>query len=103
MSRRTVLQIGMQIESLATALENRDLDDLRVLAGRLKATADKQGIPEMCAVASELEQNVSADADWMTMVRLTNDLLDLCRSTQRAKVTEDQAGSNSADAAGTHS
>ena len=102
-SRRTALHIGMQIESLASALENRNLEELKALAGRLKATAEKQGISEIRDVASELEANVSQDADWMAMVRLTHDLLELCRSTQRAKITDDDAeqAQNASGAVGT--
>ena len=81
-SKQTALRIGEQIERLARALDSQDLDGLAALAGRLNATATKQGVTEIAEVAANLQ--VAADElDVTETVRLTSELLVLCRSTQK--------------------
>ena len=80
-SKQTALRIGEQIERLARALDSQDLDGLAVLAGRLNATATKQGVTEIAEVAANL-QVAADDLDLAETIRLTNELLGLCRSTQ---------------------
>jgi hypothetical protein len=52
------------------------------MAGRLAATAAKEGVPEIHDLAAQLQQAASHDPDLLTTVKLTTDLLELCRSTQ---------------------
>jgi diguanylate cyclase (GGDEF)-like protein/PAS domain S-box-containing protein len=83
-SKQTALRIGVEIERLAAALDEQDLFGLTVLAGRLKATAAKEGIAPIAEAAAQLEQVAADDPNLMEVVQLTTDLLRLCRSTQRA-------------------
>jgi putative nucleotidyltransferase with HDIG domain len=83
-SKQTALRIGLQIERLAGALDAQDFPNLAAMASRLSATASQEGVPEIAQLAIELESCASADPDLMTVVKLTTDLLQLCRSTQRS-------------------
>jgi putative nucleotidyltransferase with HDIG domain len=93
-SKQTALRIGLQIERLAGALDAHDFSDLAAMASRLSATASQEGVPEIAQLSSELQTCASADADLMTVVKLTTDLLQLCRSTQSsylARQSEEEA------------
>jgi len=81
---RGAVQIGLQIEHLAYALDNRNPAELAALAERLKRTATQEGIQPIIDVAAQLEAVAHAHEDWGDLVRLTSDLLELCRMTQRA-------------------
>ena len=83
-SKQTALQIGVEIERLAAALDEQDLFGLGVLAGRLKATAAKEGAPLIAEAAAQLEQAAADDPNLREVVQLTTELLQLCRSAQRA-------------------
>jgi diguanylate cyclase (GGDEF)-like protein/putative nucleotidyltransferase with HDIG domain len=85
-SKHTALRIGLQIERLAGALDAQDFPNLAAMASRLAATASQEGVPEIARLASELEACASADPDLMTVVKMTTDLLELCRSTQSSYV-----------------
>ena len=83
-SKQTALRIGLQMERLASALDSRDYSNLSAMAGRLSATATKEGVPEIAELAAELEKCAATDPDLVTVVGLTTDLLDLCRATQKS-------------------
>jgi diguanylate cyclase (GGDEF)-like protein/putative nucleotidyltransferase with HDIG domain len=83
-TKETALSIGAEIERVAGALDNRDISGLATLAGRLKQTAAKGDFPQLSELAAELEAAADDGAEMTTLVLLTHDLLDLCRSTQRA-------------------
>jgi diguanylate cyclase (GGDEF)-like protein/PAS domain S-box-containing protein len=92
-SKHTALRIGLQIERLASALDAQDFPNLSAMAGRLTATATKEGVPQIAELAAELEQAASSEPDLINIVQLTTDLLELCRSTQSSylsAVTEDE-------------
>jgi len=78
----TALRIGVQIERLATAIDAKDYPALSVMAGRLAATAAKEGVIEIAELATELEQTAQEDPDLLKIVSLTTNLLELCRATQ---------------------
>jgi diguanylate cyclase (GGDEF)-like protein len=81
-SKQSALRIGMQIERLADALDSQDLASLTAMAGHLSATARKEGVPQIADLAGQLEQLARTQPDLMEMVKLTTELLQLCRSTQ---------------------
>ena len=83
-SKQTALGIGLQIENLAAAMDRQDAAAIVVQAERLKRTATKYGVGRIAICAEELEQLAGGEADLMTLAEVTNELLDLCRSTQRA-------------------
>jgi diguanylate cyclase (GGDEF)-like protein/PAS domain S-box-containing protein len=82
--KQTALRIGLQIESLATAVDKQDYVGLAAQAERLKGTAAKYGVPHIVDVAQQLEQSAREGKDHVQLAKLTNDLFDLCRSTQSA-------------------
>jgi diguanylate cyclase (GGDEF)-like protein/PAS domain S-box-containing protein/putative nucleotidyltransferase with HDIG domain len=84
---QTAMQIGLQIERLADALDARDVDGLQTLASRLGAMARYHRI-ESIAVAAEKIQIAAAQENlqWINLLRDTQVLLNLCRSTQNASL-----------------
>jgi hypothetical protein len=87
-SQQTALEIGLQTEGLADALDRRNVDELAHMALRLRKTAREHGIREIEELAAEIEECVESDSDLVSLVDLTTKLLDLCRSTQRACLSE---------------
>jgi diguanylate cyclase (GGDEF)-like protein/PAS domain S-box-containing protein len=89
MSKQTALQIGLQIEKLASALDAQDLPSLATMAGHISATAGAHGVTPIADVAARLEHSVTAEPDPVAVTRLTIDLIDLCRSTYKSYVHND--------------
>ena len=88
-SKQTALKIGLEIERLATALDQRDIFGMSTLASRLKATATQHCVPQIADVAQQLEEAATDDPDLIQLVQLTGELLDLCRMTQNAYLRDD--------------
>jgi diguanylate cyclase (GGDEF)-like protein len=80
-SKQTALQLGVQVERLANAVDTRDHRTLRLMAGRIHANACDHGIDSIARVAAQLEQAASSGGNWVELTQLTLQLLDLCRST----------------------
>jgi diguanylate cyclase (GGDEF)-like protein/PAS domain S-box-containing protein/putative nucleotidyltransferase with HDIG domain len=80
--QQTALRIRLEIERLACALDERDLSMLSAMAGRIAAVATKDGLPSIASVAATLEKTASDTPDLEGVLKLTNELLDLCRSPQ---------------------
>jgi hypothetical protein len=89
-SKQTALRIGLQIERLAGALDAQDFPNLAAMASRLSATASQEGVPEIAELSTELQACAATDPDLMTVVKLTTDLLQLCRSTQSSYLARPQ-------------
>lgn len=83
-SKQTALRIGTQIEKLAAAVDSQNLAALQDMAGRVRSTAARCNVPEIAQVAERLEKEAQRDPDYAELLALTNELLGLCRSTQRA-------------------
>jgi diguanylate cyclase (GGDEF)-like protein/putative nucleotidyltransferase with HDIG domain len=83
-SKQTALKIGLEIERLARTLDNHDILGLAALAGRLKATALKSGVHEIAEIAAQLELSAARDPELANLIKLTQELMALCRSTQNA-------------------
>ncbi len=81
-SKETALRIGEQMERLIQALDEQNVTALAALAGRLNATATKQGVAEIAEASARL-QAAACRTDEDETVRLTAELLELCRSTQK--------------------
>ncbi len=90
-SKESALSIGLQIEQLAHAIDEQDLDGLSALAERLELTAHKHGIEKIEQVANQLRELVAEEDDLQHLIMVTHDLLDLCRSTQRASIEREAA------------
>jgi diguanylate cyclase (GGDEF)-like protein/PAS domain S-box-containing protein len=88
-SKYNALQIGLQIERLSKAVDERDRVGILASASQLEATAAHCNIHEIRAVAAELRQAAACGDDVQEMIKMTHQLIDLCRSTQRAYVDID--------------
>jgi putative nucleotidyltransferase with HDIG domain len=88
-SREAAFSIGRAIENLAYALDRQHSPTLAALAGRLKLSAAKQGLPELQSLASRLEEAAGNDEELAVVVGLTQELLDLCRTVHRAYLRPD--------------
>lgn len=83
--KQTALQLGLQIERLAAALDERDAEGLNALASRVAQVARRNGVDKIAEAAEKLENDATDDdADWLTLMGTTVDLLELCRSAQNA-------------------
>jgi putative nucleotidyltransferase with HDIG domain len=69
-----------QAEQLAMALEAQDLALVRAMAGRMAATANRDGLGDVVKAASELEHSVATHPDLDELTRQVNELVGLCRS-----------------------
>jgi diguanylate cyclase (GGDEF)-like protein/PAS domain S-box-containing protein len=79
--RQVALEIGLQIEKLAIALDLRDVPALAGIAGLLKATAREHDILQVLEIAVQIEESAASESDWAELNQLTGELLNLCRST----------------------
>ena len=80
-----VLQIGLQVERLACALDSQDIPTTAALAGRLAALAAKEGETQIAELARQIQRGASKGGDVIDMVKLTTELTELCRSTLQAR------------------
>jgi hypothetical protein len=80
--QQTALRIRLEIERLACALDERDLSMLSAMASRVAAVAAKDGMPQIAEVATTLEKTASTQSDLEGVLKLTSELLELCRSPQ---------------------
>ncbi|MDA1053412.1 MAG: diguanylate cyclase [Planctomycetota bacterium] len=87
MSRQTALQMATQIEELARALDEQDLATIEALATRLQSTAACAGATEVETLAGKLSESATSSDDVSEIFELTIELMDLCRSAQRAAVS----------------
>ncbi len=88
LSDTTALSFGTQIEWLAEAIEQQNVTSLAALAGRLNRTALRHGVTKIADAAETLEAAASTVCDMSTLVNLTTELLELCRSVQRTHIQE---------------
>lgn len=85
-SIETALSIGLQIERLASALDQQDISGLQAMATRLKETTTKLDVTEIADKAAELESSLNEDEELMSILSVAGELMDLCRSTQYSYV-----------------
>ncbi len=81
-SPQTAIQLGVQLERLADALDHQDVAGLAALASRLRQTAQQANLADIASLATRLEESAKQDEPLVRMVGLTTELLQLCRSTQ---------------------
>jgi diguanylate cyclase (GGDEF)-like protein/PAS domain S-box-containing protein len=75
-----IARVQEQTERLAKALEGQDLSLLRAMAGRLVATAGRDGLNDVARLAGELEQSAAHHPDLLQIVKKVNELMSLCQS-----------------------
>ena len=87
--KESALSIGMQIEHLADALEEQDLERLAAMAIRVQQVAEQYGVAPVAEQADLLNQAVTgSNQDLLSILQSAGDLLTLCRSTQTTYVEE---------------
>ena len=86
LSKAAALNIGLQIERLAEALDNHDREGINAIASRLKETATKHGADSIAMQAEEIALELKEDCELYELISCTNRLIDLCRSSQRALI-----------------
>ena len=79
--KQVALEIGLQIEKLATALDGNDTAALEGMAKLLHAAASTHGVPAIAKAAEELEHAAGARRDSCQIAELTIQLIDVCRAT----------------------
>ncbi len=80
---RTAMQIGMQIERLARAIDAKDTVGLRILSDQLATMAKENRIDAIAEAASRLHHAAEDEnAQWLRLLDDTQVLLGLCRATQ---------------------
>ena len=88
-SSQTAMRIGFQIELLADALDARDVEGLQTLASGLGAMARQHRIESIAVAAEKIQVAAAQDnLQWMNLLRDTQVLLELCRSTQNASLEQ---------------
>jgi diguanylate cyclase (GGDEF)-like protein/putative nucleotidyltransferase with HDIG domain len=88
-SKDIALAIGTQIEKLAAAIDRRDAVALGQMAQELSKTARTCGITSIIEVATRLEQAARCPVhNWVELVNMSCELLELCRSTQSTYLRE---------------
>ena len=88
-SKAAALSIGLQIERLSSAIDNRDKDGITAIATRLQDTARKHGADDFADKAREITEELKGEVDLYEVVRATNELIDICRVTQRTLLQVD--------------
>jgi len=87
-SMATVLQLGVQIDKMANAMDQEDRQSLVRVAGQIRSTATPGGCPHIANLAAELEQAEDEQQAWVDCLEAAVDLIELCRSTQRAHLPD---------------
>ena len=83
-TKETALTIGLQIARLSESLDTQNVDSLQQLAHRLQETAVNSEIEPIANKADELQTHILSDSDLLEILHTANELLDLCRSTQKS-------------------
>ncbi|MCA9173082.1 MAG: diguanylate cyclase [Planctomycetales bacterium] len=83
-AKETALQIGLQIERLSDVLDEQDFESLEAISRRLHLSASQHGAEAISNKALELQAVLEHDRDPHSILLVANELLDLCRSTQRS-------------------
>ena len=97
--KQTALQIGLQIERLADAIDGQDTQSLKTLASRLGMVARRYRIDPISEAAAEIEKHAGdEETHWIVLLQQTQHLMDLCRATQNAYL-KDSAEEDEAEAA----
>lgn len=87
--KQMAIQIGQQIERLANAIDSQDTHSLRALATHLGDVARKNQANEIAAAADRIGAGASEEnVQWINLLRDTQSLMELCRATQNAFLTD---------------
>ncbi len=82
LSLETALRLGLSLERIVGALDRQDMEQLRLCAEQVNATAVEFGISDMSLTGRELLQAIDEEQDMIEVMQLAGELLDQCRATQ---------------------
>lgn len=83
-NKQVAIRLGVQIESLARALDEKNVNALANLTAELRETTAATHVAEIAKLADELNfLATSDDSAWVECLEVTLELLDICRKTQR--------------------
>lgn len=81
--KQMAIQLGQQIERLANAIDSQDTNSLKILASRLGDVARSHNAEEIAHAADRIEAGASEEnVQWISLLRDTQQLIELCRATQ---------------------
>jgi diguanylate cyclase (GGDEF)-like protein/putative nucleotidyltransferase with HDIG domain len=80
LSKQTALRVGMQMETLAAALDAKDKQSLATMLNQLAALARDNDIADIGVRVADLQQAVASGVDWIVLATDALDLMDLCRA-----------------------
>ena len=81
--KQAAFDLGSQVERLAGAVTSRDVEHLLELATELGELGRNLNFDGIETAAEKLRVGaVNEDTQWVSLIRETYDLMDLCRSTQ---------------------
>ncbi len=89
-SKPVSLQIGVLMEGMTQALEDRDTESVRAHAEQLSAAATESRLMNIVSIANELKEMAVEDSEAEELVEIAMTLLDLCRATQREYLAVDE-------------
>jgi hypothetical protein len=87
-SRQAAVAFGQQIEHLADALDHQDYASLSSIASRMRLAAQTYEATDLANTAQQLEAAANGEPDLQHIVSLTSDLMELCRNTQAAFLSD---------------
>ncbi len=88
------IQIGQQIERLANAIDSQDTRSLQILASRLGDVARRHHVDAIAETADRIEAGAGEEnVQWINLLRDTQQLMELCRATQNAFLTDSEVTS----------
>jgi diguanylate cyclase (GGDEF)-like protein/putative nucleotidyltransferase with HDIG domain/PAS domain S-box-containing protein len=87
-SRQAALRIGLQIESIADAVDRRDSESLIGLAANLAGVAQRCEAKQVQTLAEELCELAKEEPDYEALIRATDGLLSVCRANNHAYLND---------------
>lgn len=88
--KEVTLNLCLQTERMARAVDERDFSSIRALAHHLESTAAKSDLTVLHELAIEIGNVANDPAELPQLVELVHDLMELCLATQRACLARDQ-------------
>jgi diguanylate cyclase (GGDEF)-like protein/PAS domain S-box-containing protein len=81
--KQAAIELGSQVERLAHAVTSRDVDRLMELVAELRDISRNMNFDTIESAAEKIKvEATDENTQWVSLIRDTYDLMDLCRSTQ---------------------
>lgn len=87
--KQAALRLGMQIEDLAQALDERNAGRLRGIASEIGETASTFEVAQIAELAEQLRGESNEETDWVKVIELTIELMEMCRTAQMSHLNTD--------------